>query len=283
MDNSEQREQYSEIDLVDIWIIIRRHLWLFLAVFLVIFILGLVVANLRSVKYDYSVTVQIGGFRAGGTATLVPIMELDAVVDALQNAIIPTVLRSYADAHPGFNPATVNIEVSTPKTGAQVTLETRGTLAQDSLMRELLAEIVNKMEHDQGSLLQSRIVATKELLTQQLVQLESQQSALEKSRQQLTTHGSQSDKALTLLLVDNQIALQQRQLLDLKLQLNVSSLTDVRLTQPITPPQRSVKPSGLGTAAFVAIAFILALFFGLFAVFLVHVKNLASKRAMSTS
>ncbi|MGH8397250.1 MAG: hypothetical protein ACRETA_03250 [Gammaproteobacteria bacterium] len=278
MDNQEQRERDSEIDMVDVWIIIRGHAWLFIAVFLVLFILGVVVATLRSTKYDYSVTVQIGGFRSAGTGKLEPLVQLDAVVDALQNAIIPEVLQTYADAHTGFNPATTKILVTTPKTGAQVTLQTRGTLAQGAFMREILSKVVQRMDRDQGSLLQERIAATKALLAQQIAKLESDQTALEKSQRELLAHGTAADKAMTVLLIDDQIATQQQQLLALKQQLNVDLPTAVQLTQPITPPQRSTRPSGLGTMAFVALAFILSVFLGLFAVFIAHIRNLATTR-----
>jgi uncharacterized protein involved in exopolysaccharide biosynthesis len=283
LDNNDGREAQTEIDLIDVWLILRRHLWLFLLSFLMIFILGIVAVTLRPEKYDYSVTVQLGGLRNATTGNLDPIILPDAESDALQNSIIPEVLQTYAVTHPGTDISDINIQVSTPKTGAQITLRVPGTLAQDSEMRSLLDAIVHGMIQAQGDVLQQHVAATKRLLGSQIVQLESQQAALEKNRQQLVANGNRADKAFTLLIFDNQITNLQQQILSIKQQLDVNLITDVQSTQSLTPPQRSVKPSGPGKMALVALAFVVALLLALFAVFLVHIRTVANQRIRSAS
>ena len=279
MDHSEQREQNPELDLVDIWMIVRRHLRAFIVIFSVVFLLGIVAAIFRSPKYDYTAVVQLGGFRNPSTGEFVPLNSADQALDIFQDTIVPAVLRDYAAAHPEFSPDSIKFELSNSKTGTAVLLQARGTLDQETLIADLLTRIANTMSENQGGILKQRIDAATRLLTLQIDKLEADRAILEKNRQQVITHGSQTDKTLTLLLLNGQMTDLTNQILSLQKQLDVDLPISVQLTRLNAPPQRSLFPTGLFGGALVFIMFILAVLLGLLGVFVLHLKSLVEKRS----
>lgn len=282
MDQSEQREQSPELDLVDIWMIVRRHLRSFIVIFAIVFLLGIVAAIFRSPKYDYTAVVQIGGLRNPTTEEFVPLIPVDQAMDIFQNTIIPAVLQDYAVTHPEFNPESFRFELSSSKTGSAILIQTRGTLDQRTLIEDLLTRIANVMSENQHGILKQRVDATTKLLTLQIAKLEADQAVLGKNRQQLATHGSQTDKTLTLLILNSQMTDLTNQILSLQKQLDVDLPTSVQLTRLNAPPQRSQFPTGLFGGALVLTMFILAVLLGLFGVFALHLKELAEKRSSVT-
>lgn len=282
MDQSEQREQSPELDLVDIWMIVRRHLRSFIVIFAIVFLLGIVAAIFRSPKYDYTAVVQIGGLRNPTTEEFVPLIPVDQAMDIFQNTIIPAVLQDYAVTHPEFSPESFRFELSSSKTGSAILIQTRGTLDQRTLIEDLLTRIANVMSENQHGILKQRVDATTKLLTLQIAKLEADQAVLGKNRQQLATHGSQTDKTLTLLILNSQMTDLTNQILSLQKQLDVDLPTSVQLTRLNAPPQRSQFPTGLFGGALVLTMFILAVLLGLFGVFALHLKELAEKRSSVT-
>ena len=235
----------------------------------------------RSPRYEYTAVGQLGGFRNPSTEEFVPLIPVDQAMDIFQNSIIPAMLRDYAAAHPEFGSESFKFELSSSKTGSAVMLKTRGTSDQEKLIDDLLTDIANAMTENQHGVLKQRVDAATRLLTLQIAKLEADQAVLEKNRQQVAAHGSQTDKTLTLLLLNNQMTDITNQILNLQKQLEVELPTSVQLTRLNAPPQRSQFPTGLFGGALVFIMFILAVLLGLFGVSVLHLKELAEKRSSS--
>jgi uncharacterized protein involved in exopolysaccharide biosynthesis len=277
VDNQEQRDSI-DIDLIELWLIFRRYLRLFVGVFVAIFVLGIAITALVPAKYNYSIAVNIGAIRNSITGKLDPILPPDAETDALKNAIIPAVQQKYVNKYPDANLNQSNIEVNTSKDGGLVTLSVLGAASQDSIMRGLLSAVVDKMVQEQDGIIQTRIANSKALLSNEINTINAQLAVMEKNHQQLMAHGNQTDKAFTLLLLDNKMATLQTNLFTLQQQLNVDLPNDTNHTQAISPPQRSLKPTGMGKVALAGMALIMAFVLGLFAVFLAHLKDAARRR-----
>lgn len=279
MDQSEQREKNPELDLIDIWMIVRRHLRSFMVIFAIVFLLGIVAAIFREPKYDYTAVVQLGGFRNPTTGEFVPLIPVDQAIDIFQSTIVPSVLQKYAAAHLEFRPDSFRFELSSTKAGSAVLLQTRGTLNQEALIGDLLTKIANAMSESQSGIIKQRIDATTRLLTQQISKLGADKAILEKNRQQVTSHGNQTDKTLTLLLLNNQMTDLTNQILNLQKQLDVDLPISNQLAQLSAPPQRSLSPTGLFGGILVLTMFILAVLLGLFGVFVMHLDELAERRS----
>lgn len=279
MENTDRREANAEIDLVDVWLIIRRHRWLFVVVFAAVAVIGTAFAFLRAPLYTYSATLQIGALRNDRTGVMDPVMLPDSAVATLEHSIIPAVVREYVKQHPGFNPRLADIQVSTPRTGNVVIIETRGSLARAVMAKGLLTAVENSFIKNNNTLIQAYLEAARGFLTQQIDKLGGQINALEKTRQQLLVQGNRTDKLLTALLVDNQIGALQKQLMDLESKRDVDLLTDARPVEALGEPQRSLKLSGISLPAKVFLSLVLGVFAGLLAIFVAHLRSLAQKRS----
>jgi hypothetical protein len=276
--NSEQRAYASEIDLVDIWLMIRRYLWLFLGVFVFATIIGLIISSELPIKYTYSVAVNVGAIRNDTTGKLEPVLSQDAQTNALQSAIIPVTQKAYAARYPDAGLKKMEVGVNVSKDATSVTLSATGTSSQATAIIALLDGIVAQMSQSQNAVISSRIDADKQLLDRHISEIESQLTTTQKNYQQLVAHGNQTDKAFTFLLLDNQIAQYQRLLLTLEQQRDVSLSTDMLLTQPVGSPERSLNPAGVGAVILYGGVFVVALILGFLAVFIAHLRDAAELR-----
>lgn len=272
-------ERNDEIDLIEIWLVIIRHLRLFIFATLIVVVAGMIFSFLHTPSYDYSVTVQIGGIRNRSAFDLVE--KPESVVAALQNSIIPSVLAKYASTHPGSELAALKIDVTNPANSDVVVLRARGTVDQKNQITEVLTSVIDELDATHGSLLKEHVEDTKRLLTSEIADNTAEIDHLLKSRNQITRTGDSSSKALTLLLIDDQVSNLQRNLFNLRQQLEVGLVADVRMTHPISKPQRSNKPAGLTRSLLLLISALSGLLVGLIAVFVARVLELAQERKES--
>jgi hypothetical protein len=276
--NTEQSAYASEIDLVDIWLMVRRYLWLFLGVFVFATIIGLIISSELPIKYTYSVAVNVGAIRNDTTGKLEPVLSQDAQNNALQSSIIPAIQKAYVAKYPNAGLKKVEVGVSVSKDASSLTLSATGTGGQATAITALLDGIVAQMSQTQNALVSSEINADKQLLDRHISEIKSQLATTQKNYQQLVAHGNQTDKAFTFLLLDNQIAQYQRVLLTLEQQRDVSLATDMLLTRPVGSPQRSLNPTGVGRTILFGGVFIIALILGFLAVFIAHLRDAAELR-----
>lgn len=278
MNRSEQQGVEPELDLVDIWIVVRRHFKLFLGIFTIAFLLGLIGLVLRTPKYDYVAIVQLGGIRNDSSGEVVPLTPPEQAIDIFKSLIIPKVLLDYSSTHPGFSPGGYRFDLSASKSGSAVTIQTRGTAEESALINQLLVRIVAEMTESQQEILRQRVDATKALLTLQIAKLETDEATLEKSRQQVEAHGTQADKAMTLLLLDDRITGLTNQIMKAQKELQVDLPLEVQVTKLITPPQRSQVLAGMGNASLLFVVAVVATLLGLVGVVVRHLRLLVDKR-----
>lgn len=274
--NLAANEHNDEIDLVDVWLVITRHFRLFLSVTLIVLVAGLILAFLHTPSYDYSVTVQIGGIRNRSAFDLVE--KPESVVAALQDGIIPTVLAKYERAHPGSGFATLKIDVTNPPKSDVVVLKAKGTAEQQSQITGVLNAIIDELDITHGSLLKEHVDATKALLVSEIDDNKAEIARLLKSRNAVTKTGDTGSKALTLLLIDDQVSNLQRNLFNLRQQLEVGLVADVRMTHPVNAPQRSLRPAGVARSLLVLFSLLGSVVVGLFSVFVARMLELVRER-----
>jgi uncharacterized protein involved in exopolysaccharide biosynthesis len=279
VETNTERETHSQIDLIDVWLITRRHIWLFLILFVGISAFGTIYALMRSPRYNYSVTVQMGALQNNKTGAMDQMVSPEYVATTLNSVIIPAVVRDYASAHPGFNLHTVDIEVASPQASDVVVIGMDKPLAQAQLTTELLSAIANRLVKDEGAILQARLEATRQFLTKQISELQSKIDALNSTRGEMLAHGNRTDQLFTSLLIDNQISNLQERLLDLKSQLDVNLITSIRPMQILGAPQQSLQPAGLSFALKVFLSLVLGAIVGLIAVFVMHFYKMAQERS----
>ncbi|HEX6550914.1 MAG TPA: Wzz/FepE/Etk N-terminal domain-containing protein, partial [Gammaproteobacteria bacterium] len=265
----------DEIDLIELWGILRRHARLFIGVSLSVLVAGLVYAALYVPRYDYNVTIQIGGMRDKSAFDLID--KPQSVISALKESIIPEVISKYAATHPNSPISRIKIDAINPLNSDVVVLTARGTADQQADVTSLLNTVVTSLDASHGSLLKLRIDATKKLLLTEISDANAQVVKLVRSRDEITRKGGASDQALTLLLLDDQISKLQTYLFNLRQQLEVGLVADVRMTKEIAPPQRSVTPSGISRSIIVVLTVLLSVFVAIFFVFLSHFFQLAKE------
>lgn len=267
----------DEIDLVDVWLTIVRYRYLFLAVFALVLVMSIAAAIILPPQYQYSVPLQIGGIRDDGQFHLV---ESPATLKgAILTAYAPQALQEFAASQPGEHVSGFKIEASTPENGDVVVVSLVRPRAQAALAREILQSVAERAAASENAMLRERVDSLTKLLNAQIAVLQKQIAALEKSRQALAERGNTADKAMTVLVLDNQIAQYSQRLDDLERQRDVGLKADVRFTAPLTAVIESLQPVGLGKAAILALGGVLGIFAALLAVFAAAFLSAARSRS----
>lgn len=275
--NSIDTSHSDEIDLIDLWVILVRHFKVFIATFLLVFVAGIIVTFTRSPAYDYTLALEIGGIRNNnGSFDLVA--QPEAVIASLKSAIIPSVLQDYANAHPDFDPNSVTVKLDNQDKSDIVVLTIKAGLKRQQQATDILNTIASKLDAVHGDSLKQHVELTGQLLSGEITSAQSQVDGLLKSRKEVTKSGNSGSKALTLLLLDDQVSHLQNSLYSLKQQRDVGLVADIRLTHPVTPPQRSLSPVGLSHTVKIILSFIGGLFIGLCMTFFVHMISLVRER-----
>lgn len=274
-------ETNGEIDLIDIWLVISRRIRLFASVAVVVMVVGVVIAFFSAPHYDYSVTIKIGGIRNKSAFDLVETPE--SIIATIKNSILPAVLYQYASANPGSHVAKLKIDAINPMHSDVVVLEASGTSDQENKITSIFNSIVHDLETTEGSLLEAHVSASRKLLTSEISSNQLEIARLRKSRDMVTKSGSSESKAFTLLLIDNQISNLERNLFNLKEQLDVGLVADVRMTQAVNAPQRSLKATGITRSLIIMLSLLCGFVLGLFAVFVAEMLQLAKERAKAAT
>jgi hypothetical protein len=269
----------NEIDLVDIWIAISQHFRLFLAVSITIFVAAVIFAFLHTPKYDYSVTVQIGGIRDRGAFDLVD--KPESVIASLRATIIPIALDKFTRTHPDSPLSTLAVNVSTPEKSDVVIIKAKGTAAQHEDITNILDSIVDTLDAIHGAKLKEHVSATRGLVSSEITDVNAQIAKLLHSTDEVTKSGNEQSKGLALLLINTQISQLQTTLFALRQQLEVGLTADVRMTGAIAPPQRSVSPAGLTRPLIILFGLLTAIVLGLLAVTAVNMSRLARERSLT--
>jgi len=319
--------QDDEISLLDLWLVLVKRRSLFLALVLLALLIGGAAALTLPAKYNYSTTLEIGGLSYDSEGRQVPVEQPSSVLAKLKQSYIPFVTHAYLRENPEFEGVPV-INAKLEKNSNIIFIDVSGTEKYRNIYVQLLNSIVDqvKQDHKRISLLKVKdlelsqyklknqinlLKSEEQLIQSQIGRLDKKElllkNRIKETRYQLkisnkakkNVAGAKGDeKALSLLMVDNDIRSMRSRLADLEeerqitlensreevsvkltenqqmqAQTNMSiqkltvELNNLLETRAITEPMQSIKPTGLGKKLIVIISLIAGVFIALFAVF----------------
>jgi len=317
--------QEDEISLVELLITLFKYKTL-ISVILILCILGGVAIALTTPKiYTYSTSIEI----ARGIGNLIE--KPETVLAKLQESYIDFVLREYNSINPQ-NPVRTKLTAKLPKESDIIVLESKGTEVMSEVHYQLHEEVVDKLSQDHGRTIavmkraldaeqrhaknklselqdqaglikiqEERLSENAKLLTSQIADVRNLIAESRKNRRQSVNEVTGEAKAMTLLLIDNEIQQYQKRLSELeeqlaiglanerdelrialadnlrtqdeqreKIQDTVAKIAEIRQTQAMTPTMRSLEPTGTGRKVIVLIALVLGLFLGVMSAFIIE-------------
>ena len=329
----------DEISLLDIWLVLVKRRSLFLSLILLALLIGVSAALTLPVKYNYTTTLEIGGLSYDSQGKLVLVEPPSSVLAKLKQSYIPFVAHAYLQKNPGFEGVPV-INAKLEKNSNIILIDISGIEKYRNIYVQLLNSIVDqvKQDHKRISLLKVKdlelsqyklknqvgVLKNEEQLIQSQIRRVDKKELLLKARIKETRYqlkissqakknvaGAKGDeKALSLLMVDNDIRSMRSVLADLEEELQITlensreeisvkltenqqmqaqtnisiqklavELDNLLETRAITEPMQSIKPVGVGKKLIVIIALLAGMFIGLFAVFFAEFLSKARQRS----
>ena len=312
----------DEISLIDLWIIMVRHRLMIAAILIVCVLAGLAIALTKPRIYSYSTSIEI----ARGVGEMIE--KPGTVLAKLEQSYIDFVASEFKNNNSQNFPK-VKITAKAPKESDIIVLESKGTEEMSDIHRQLHEAVINRLSQDhnrtiavmkraleadqlyaknrlselqdQAALLkiqEERLGETAKLLTSQIADMRNLITESRNNRRQAVKEVTGEVKAMTLLLIDNEIQQYQKRLSELeeqlaigiandrdkiriamadnlrvqdeqreKIQDTIAKISEIRQTQAMTPTMRSLEPVGTGRAMTVMISVILGLILGVMAVF----------------
>ncbi len=314
--------QEDEISLVDLWLVFEKHKKLFVGILLAFVISGLAVALTKSKQYSYTTSIEI----ARSTEGLLE--EPGTVLAKLQQSYIPLVINEYENNSPEAKKG-IKIDASIPKGSEIIVLNSKGSEDAEPLFARLHQSVVEKITRDHDSTITvikaefeaqlhgaenklgelrdkamfienqvKRLDEKSKLISKQIDEIGKVIEESRKNRIKAVNEVTGEAKAMTLLLIDNEIqqyqeresmlieqlhlglasdrdtlkqelannsraqAEQQEKILEMK-----AKIANILKTRAITPTMRSQEPIAPNRKLIIAIAAILGLIAGLTAVF----------------
>lgn len=250
-------EPYDEISLVDVARVVWRHRRAALAALLAVIAAGVAVAFLTPKKYTYSTTIEIGSqVESGG---IVPIEAPDTALAKLRESYIPQERRRYLEAHPGVD-KTFAVEARLPRDSGLVVLESTAPAQDGAAHRQIQEQAVQALvaDHarvfddqrtaavlakqraerdlqalvDQETVLKGRIERLKssaQLIQQQIADTRRLIEDATANRSRAVAEARDEARAMTLLMLENEVRANRARLADLQRQLQIG-LADERDT-----------------------------------------------------
>ena len=250
-------DPYDEISLVDVARVVWRHRRAALATLLVVIVAAVAVALLTPKKYRYSTTIELGSRIEDGRS--VPIEAPETALAKLEESYVPQERHRYLEAHPGVD-ETFAIEARAPKGSQLVVLESTARAEdgpayrqiQERAVQALVADHARVFEDqrrevalekkggerdlqtlvDQESVLKARIERLKgmaQLLEQQIADTRGLIEDATANRSRAVAEARDEARAMTLLMLDNEVRESREHLAELQKQLQIG-LADERDT-----------------------------------------------------
>lgn len=248
----------DEIDLVDLYLGLRRHWLSMLITFLVLAIVAMILIRQVPRKYQYSAVLSIGGTLndSGFHAFESP----ETALTALQNIYLPAASRAASLAKSDAP----KITASTPKDSHVILLQAKGTLEQGPVISNIMKSSFDRVISREADVLNDLKSSIRSGYKLRIGSIEERIAGLKKSAAAKGLR--KSDQALIL---DNIQQLQQQKT-DLQQQL-AQALSGLQPAVLVDNPQRSLKPVGIGMAAMLLLGLVLsamgACFIGLIGMF----------------
>lgn len=326
----------DEISLIDLWAVLMRRRGLLGGVFALCLVGAVAVALNKSNKYLYFTSLEIGTVIEGGKRVLID--SPNTVLSKIKEGYIPAVLTGYAKSTSDGND--LGMEVRVPKNSDIVVIESRGKKSEGDIIKKLEAQVVDLVKQDHGRIIdvtkkgilsqldklkreydalkdqekvliseQERIKVLSDLVEQQLAEVKlSVDGATANRKKALGTVGDVS-RAMTLLMIDNEIDQNRDRMAALDERLHVTlpekkdkldkaladnrreqanaqteidnvvvTLKNIQETRAIIEPTQSLKPIGTSKSLIVVLGAMVGLMLGVFAAFFAEFLAKARKQ-----
>jgi LPS O-antigen subunit length determinant protein (WzzB/FepE family) len=227
----------DEINLLNLAIMLVRRKKMVLAITIFISAAGIILALMTPKSYTFSTSIEIGSQIIEDS--IEPFESPETLLAKIQHVFIPQTLRKQRQANPE-NKGEYKITIDIPKDSVIITLKVKGTEENADLMINILHKITQQAVLDH-----SRIYnAIKKNVTSQINLATDEVEALRKS----------NDKAE---LVNQQNIIEAYR----------SQITNLRMTREISPPMKSLEPTGFNQKLIIVLSIFLGLFIAVLSVF----------------
>lgn len=297
IDAEQSRKAPEDFDLVDLWIIFRKHALAFWTSFLLVAAAGIALTLLSVPQYRYATILQIGGRQT--TNQFLPVIPLDTASAWIQKSIIPEAIKRLQKTEPHTSLQAFDIQVARLRPGNGIVLSVNGPAAQSKIIRQLLTEVGHLVAQDTNRRLISTFDAVRKLTLAQVASIEARLHALNIKQRRLSTEQRRlgtmrySGHSTLMLMFSTmqvaslqkelymQVASLEKQLYKMRRELVFSLPLEMRVTRPLAPPLRSLQPVGLTPLKKVALILLFAIFAGVSMVIFLHLRGLAKARLMA--
>lgn len=291
MSQQPDRRQYNtddEIDLVDLWLSVRRHSVAFLAVLISSALVGVGLALLVPEKFAHKIVLEIGGVQPGGAALASsndqdfrPIENPESVREKIEMSYVPEELRRFEMESPDEN-VPDKVDVETPEDTRLVSLSVSAPAVNTEVVIELLANVADRVLVDHNALLSRRVDLLHEVASDRLRELDAQLESLQDSRRQVAASGTAAEKGLTLLMVDAQIQRVIAERNEIARHLRVDLEVNAQPTRIVIGPVRRSKPEPPGPLLLIALSLLIGVVLGFVVVLLAEMRQKANERSRAT-
>lgn len=331
-----RRDALDETSLIDLVLVLLKRKKLFLSVFSFCILSAGVLVLLRDNTYLYSTSLEIGTFYEDREQVFIDTPQ--TVLSKLEEGYIPMVLSKYYAANP--DAPRIKITARFPKDSEVVVIESKTKASLGKTSKQLESQIIDliKTDHartidvkrsallvrqenlvrhqnellDKKAMLHSdkeRLLVLIELITQQIGNVKAQVDDAIANRKKARTVVSDETKAMTLLMIDNEINQNRNRLASLEERFYVTLpnrgkeldkaladntraqeankaeiarleliLKNFRETRAIIEPTESIAPVGTGKAVIVVLGVLLGGMLAIFAVFIAEFLTVARQR-----
>jgi len=326
----------DEISLIDLWLVLVKRKRIIIAVLGACVLAGLFVALLMPKEYRFNTSIEIGSRVIQNNVQ--PIESPETVLAKIQESYVPLVQHNYLKQQ-AEDERVYEVTARVPKGSQLIVLESRGAEEYGDRYKELQQQVVDEVKKDHQRILgiirkeleivrneavhkleelkdhnnlllsrEKRLDEVTVLIKRQIEGAKLDLQDAEKNRLRSIKEAINAEKAMTLLMLDNDVHKQRERIAKLEERLIVEvaggqdelnkSLSDntraqqnqqdkisrieVQLlnlveTRSLVPPMQSNKPIGLGKKIILLLAavvgFILAIFAAFFMEFLEKVKQ----------
>lgn len=239
----------EEIDFVDLARLIWRHRRAAALTLLVVLAIGMTGALLTPRKYAYTTAIEIGSRVEDGKTTVIE--APDTVVAKLEDGYIPLAQQSYADDHPE-DKSERKVAVRLPKNSQLVVIQSKSTVDEGAAYRQIQQKAVEALVADHARVYDTarqeiefdrkraerelrgladqqlaltreleRTKTTQQLLEGQIAETTAMIEANTKNRDRAVAEARDEARAMTLLMLDNEVRANRTRLANLERDLRV--------------------------------------------------------------
>jgi LPS O-antigen subunit length determinant protein (WzzB/FepE family) len=316
----------DEISLIDLWLVLVKRKYLLMGILAVFVVVGLVLALVTPKKYNYSTSIEIGSRVSSGNTQ--PIENPETVLAKIQESYIPLIQHGYRKQNPADD-GSYGISARIPKGSQIIVLQSEGPEQVGDIYKRLQQNVVNQVKDDHQRILgiirkeleikrneamnkledlketgqflvarESRLTSLTQLLQDQIKGAKNDLELAEKNRRRAVAGATNASKAMTLLMLDNEVRQQRERLAKLEERLMVdiaegqdrlaneisdntrqqqtqkdkiarieAELNNLVETKALVPPMQSTEPTGMGKKMIVILALVLGSIIAIFAAF----------------